>query len=70
MSEIGGLIDRKISVYCVIHKMSQDSFAKLMGISTNTLHSKRSGYTDWKWSEILQLSEILGESPNELAGIA
>lgn len=69
MKDMQSAIDRKIAVYCVIHKMSQESFAKIMGMSTNTLHSKRMGYTDWKLSEIKQLCDLLGESPNELVTI-
>ena len=69
MKEIAEAIDRKVSTYCIVHKMSQDSFAKLMEMSTNTLQNKRNGYTDWKWSEILKLCDIIGDTPNGLAGI-
>ena len=39
-----------------------------LGISVNALSMKRRGLTDWKWSEILKLCEILGISPDTLAG--
>ena len=39
-----------------------------LGISVNALSNKRRGITDWKWSEILKLCEILGISPDTLAG--
>ena len=70
MTDYVGTIDRKIAYFCVVHKISHESFAKLMGMSAPTLRHKRNGYSDWKWSEILKLSEILGESPDKLAEIA
>ena len=66
MNDIASAIDRKISVYCVVHKMSQDSFAKLMDMTTNTLRSKRRGFTDWTISELVQLCDLIGETPNSL----
>lgn len=66
VSEMQSAIDRKIATYCVVHKMSQDSFAKLIGISAKSLYSKRMGYSDWKLSEVNKLCSILDESPDSL----
>ena len=63
-------IDLAISYFMAEQKINREQMAGLMGISPNTLRWKREGKTDWTWSEILQLSELTGKSPDTLAGLA
>ena len=62
-------IDRNIGYYIVEQKITRERMAELLGMNANTLRWKREGKSPWKWDEILQLSEITGKSPDELAGI-
>ena len=63
-------IDRAIAYYMVDNGLSQKEMASLLGMTANTLRQKRSGKSDWYWSEVLNLSRIVGKSLDELAGIA
>lgn len=62
-------VDSAISQFISEQKITREKMAKLLGISANTLRWKREGRYDWSWSEILRLCDLLGKSPNELAGI-
>ena len=63
-------IDLSIGYFMVEKKINNGQMANLLGMSANTLRWKREGKTDWSWSEILLLSEILGKSPDVLSGLA
>ena len=65
-----GIIDKAIGYYMVDEKLTQESMAKRLNMTANTLRWKREGKNDWSWSEILSLSELLGKTPDELAGIS
>ena len=61
-------IDRHIGYYIVEQKITREQMAELMGMSASSLRWKREGKSQWKWDEIVLLSEITGKSPDELAG--
>ena len=63
-------IDREIGHFMVDKKITQTQMAKLHGITTNTLRAKREGRSDWSWSEILKLCNLLETTPDKLAGLA
>ena len=63
-------IDLSIGYFMVEKKINNGQMANLLGMSANTLRWQREGKTDWSWSEILLLSEILGKSPDVLSGLA
>ena len=62
-------IDLAIGYFMVEQKLTREQMASLLGMSTNSLRWKREGKKDWTWSEILRLSDITGNSPDELAGL-
>ena len=61
-------IDRAIAYYMVDNGLSQKQMASLLDMTANTLRQKRSGKSDWSWTEALKLSRILDKSLDELAG--
>ena len=61
-------IDMAISHFMVDQKINREQMAKLMNMAPNTLRWKREGKTDWSWSEILHICDLLGTTPNELTG--
>lgn len=61
-------IDTAISHFMVDQKINREQMAKLMNMAPNTLRWKREGKTDWSWSEILHICDLLGTTPNELTG--
>ena len=63
-------IDMAISHFMVDQKINREQMAKLMNMAPNTLRWKREGKTDWSWSEILRICDLLGTTPNELTGRA
>lgn len=63
-------IDVKIGKFMDEQKLTVERMSALLGMTPTTLRWKRRGEKDWKWSEILRLADLLGESPDELAGIA
>lgn len=69
MAEITSAIDHAIAFFMFEQKLTVEKMAQLLGMTANTLRAKRSGERDWTWSEILHLSDLLGVTPNELAGI-
>lgn len=62
-------IDEKIGQYIKDNNLTRGQMADMLGMSANTLRWKREGKNPWLWDEILHLSDILGMSPDELAGI-
>ena len=69
MVEITSAIDKKIAFFMFEQTLTVEEMARLLDMTANTLRSKRRGERDWTWGEILHLSDLLGITPNELAGI-
>lgn len=42
--------------------------ASRLGMSVQSFYNKRSGKSGWKWSEVMALSELTGESLDALVG--
>ena len=61
-------VDRAIGYYMADNKLTREQMADQMHMSTNTLRWKREGKNEWALSEILELSEIVGKTPDELTG--
>ena len=61
-------IDKAIAHYMVDEALTQEGMAKLLSMTTNTLRWKREGKSDWTWSEILTLADLIGKTPDQLAG--
>ena len=62
-------INAAIDAYMLAEKATYSQVCGRLGISAASLANKRKGVTDWKWSEILALSEMMGLTPDELAGL-
>lgn len=62
-------IDRNITAFLKSRGSSMTWLASQLGITTASLQNKRNGRTDWKWSEILKLCEVLDVTPDALSGI-
>lgn len=62
-------IDNAITLFLRRSGKTQDKLADEMGISTVTLINKRKGLTDFKLSELVMLSKIVGLSLDELTGL-
>lgn len=62
-------IDRNITAFIEKRGSSMTWLASQLGITTASLLNKRNGRTDWKWSEILKLCEVLDVTPDALSGI-
>lgn len=62
-------INKAIAVYMIDKEISKEQMAELLEINVNTLRMKRNGVTEWKWSEIVKLSNLLNTSIDDLAGI-
>ena len=62
-------IDRAIGYYMVDEKLTQEAMANRLGMTANTLRSKRKGENDWTWSEVLRIAELVGKTPDVLAGL-
>ena len=67
--EIIETIDRNITAFLKSRGSSITWLASQLGITTASLQNKRNGRTDWKWSEILKLCEVLDVTPDALSGI-
>ena len=62
-------IDNAITLFLRRSGKTQDQLANEMGVSTVTLMNKRKGLTDFKLSELVMLSKIVGLSLDELTGL-
>lgn len=60
-------VDAEIKRYMDESGNTYTWLAERLGMNQLTLHNKRTGKTEWKWSEILKLCELTGKSPDELA---
>ena len=63
-------INQAIDSYLSDNSLSPTYLASKLGITTASLHNKQTGRTDWKWSEILKLCNLLETTPDKLAGLA
>ena len=61
-------IDRHIAEYLKKNGYTQQVLADELSMSTNTLRWKRRGDTDWTWTEVQKLGELLDMSIDELTG--
>lgn len=61
-------IDRKIAAYMAANGIGVGEMAERLNMTDNTLRSKRRGVFDWKWSEVLQLADMMGTGIDELIG--
>ena len=61
-------IDRNIRHYMADEDITAGEMASRLGMSDTTLRWKRKGEQDWKWKEVLKLSELTGLTVGKLIG--
>lgn len=59
------VLDRAISIYLLDNKMTQAQLAEKLGMTENTFRWKRQGVREYKTSELLALTDLLGMSLDE-----
>lgn len=59
----------RVAAYCAVTGTTKDELARDLGMTRQTLHSKLTGETEFKLSEAVQLSKILGCDVDELTKI-
>ena len=62
-------IDNAITVFLRRTNSTQGQLAKDLGMVDETLSAKRKGVRDFKVSELVSLSQIIGVSLDELTGL-
>lgn len=68
LEQVTATIDRAIGHYMADNKLTREQMAERMSMSTNTLRWKREGKNEWYLSEVIELSELLEKSIDELTG--
>lgn len=63
-------INEKIGAWLLKEGNSRSLLAEELGISRPALLNRLNGSSKWNWDEVLRLSQLLGCSLNELAGVA
>lgn len=64
------VLENEVSFFLFSTNTTHGELAKRLGMDANTLRAKRKGQTEYKASELLALSEIIGKTPNQLLGLA
>jgi plasmid maintenance system antidote protein VapI len=62
------LVNEKIGAW-LMQGHSRAELAEAVGLSRPALNKRIEGKSKWKWSEMVRLSDVIGCSLNELAGI-
>lgn len=63
-------INEKIGAWLLKNGNTREELAEKIGISRPALSNRLAGKTDWNWNDVLKVSEVIGCSLNELAGIS
>lgn len=67
MEETAKKVDTAIKAYVKADGRSYEWLAGQLGMSAVSLYNKRTGRTDWTWSEILALCKVIGTTPSKFA---
>lgn len=59
-------INEIIGAYLLESKNTRQSLADAIGITRPTLDARIKGDSEWKWEEVVSLSEITGRTLNEM----
>lgn len=62
-------INEKVAAWLMLEGNSMGKLADELGINRATLRLKLRGQNDWTWSQAIALADIIGCTPNELAGV-
>ena len=59
-------INEKIGAWLLIEGNTKLQLASALGISTVTLNKKLSGETEWLWSQVCTIADLIGCSLSDL----
>lgn len=62
-------VNEKLGAWLLPHERTKDELAKRLNMTRPTLNSRIRGETDWTWGEILDIAQMCGCTPNDLAGV-
>ena len=62
-------INEKVAAWLMLEGNSMGKLADELGINRATLRLKLRGQNDWTWSQAIAVADIIGCTPNELAGV-
>lgn len=68
--EVRKSINAAIYEYMREQHLTKKALCVILGLSTASLRNKMNGTRDWSWSEVLKLCELMGVTPDQLAGLA
>lgn len=60
-------INEKLGAWLIVNNESRENLAQRIGISKPTLNKRISGESEWKWSEVIAISQLTGTPLDELA---
>lgn len=63
-------LENEVSFFLFATHTTHGELAKRLGVDANTLRMKRRGQTEYKTSELMKISEIIGKTPDQLLGLA
>ena len=61
-------INEKVGAWLLVPGNTQDALTERIGISRLSLAKRLQGSAEWKWQEVLALSDVLGVSLADLEG--
>jgi plasmid maintenance system antidote protein VapI len=62
-------INEKVGAWLLAPENSREKLADAIGITRPTLNTRLDGSSPWKFVEVIRLAQLLGTTPNDLAGI-
>ena len=62
-------INQRIGEWLLVSGNTRAILADAIGITRPTLANRLDGTAQWNWEEVVRLSQYLGVSLNELAGV-
>ena len=63
-------INEKLGAWLLKEGNTQELLASKIGISRPTLAGRLNGKSKWNWEDVIRISQLVGVSLDELAGIA
>lgn len=60
-------INEKLGAWLIVNNESRENLAQRIGISKPTLNKRISGESEWKWQEVIAISQLTGTPLDELA---
>lgn len=62
------LVNQAVGAWLLLDGNNRERLAKELGITRPTLNGRLKGESAWTWDEVLTISELTGNTLDELAG--